>query len=142
MDTNSILLFMDLLPIIFLGIYGYRFKYKMPDFGANGGLMTPYTKASRRAWKYGHKVAGSICLGVAIASAVLMVAKYLFYNAFPQYANSALIDMIVLGIQFACVLLIIPVTNRMIKKKYGDLDTIVKNEKKRQAKEKKDEQES
>ena len=135
MDNNAILVFMDIFPIIFLAVYGYRFKYKTPDFGEQSGFNTPYTKASKQAWDYGHKIAGSICLWGAIVACVLTIGKYIFYTQFPQYANNTILDWTIIGGQFLLVLLIMPITNASIKKKFGTVEEIEKKARKKKKKE-------
>lgn len=121
MDTNSLFAVWDaIIPIIMI-IYGIKLWQDPPKYGegdphaGNKGLPTKYTQLNRETWKEGNKFGGKlIALFGAIIGILTLVDRYVLKGEAPLPVRLGKVV-----IELALILIIVPLVNAHIKKKFN-----------------------
>lgn len=101
-----------LIPVVFL-YYAYKLYVKKPAFGdERGGFPTRRARENEEVWNYVQRVAGIVCFVMAIILAVTAVICLYFF------AENLTAYWVQIGIEVACIVLLIPIVNMVTNKKF------------------------
>ena len=114
MDIFPILL--ELFVPLYCLYYSYRIKKHPPKLGEKG-LGTKLAMQSQAAWDYANQYGSNLCLIFGVVTGLIFIVGRCFIIGLNtmNYVYSG----VVMLIEFACVVSLIPLTNAAVKKKYG-----------------------
>ena len=110
-------LIIDVCIVVMFFLYGYNFKFKTPEYKNEKGLRLKRTLQNKQTWEYGHDVGGTAMLVMGVVNAIPLVLQYsgllAEYELILQYAQW--------GIGVLCIILILPIINIAIDRKFGKM---------------------
>ena len=106
----------DVLIVFCYLYYGYKFLKNPPPFGDKQGFGMKRTKASPEAWAYGHKVAGIYCVVCGVVGGIVAFIQYVILKD----DASSTFNTVTYVMELVLLILLYPVVNLSVKKKFGD----------------------
>jgi len=111
---NYMVIWEAAVPLFFL-YYGIRLKVDPPKMGEKG-LGTSVSRQSKEAWELAHAYGANVCLvmgGILLAAFILrLVLIGISFNM--------TFSLILLGIEFVCLMSLIPIIDSKVKRTFGD----------------------
>lgn len=100
------------MPLLFI-IYGIKFLRFTPEFGKNG-FATKWSRKSPEAWAMAHRYGGRLCVAFGAFIGALGLLRYYLFHGVPAATG------VIMGVEFACIVSLIPLVNRKLKKHFDD----------------------
>ena len=111
---NYMVIWEAAVPLFFL-FYGIKLKLDPPKMGEKG-LGTRRAMKSKEAWALAHSFGSKLCL----IEGVILLAAFIVRLVLFGIGYSLIFSLVLLALEFICLVTLIPLIDWKLKKTYGD----------------------
>lgn len=110
---NIMVIWEALIPLFFM-YYGYKLKKHPPKMGEKG-LGTKLAMQSQAAWDMANAYGSKLCLIMGACLLVIYIIRLIVFG----FQMSTTYSLILIVLELICIISLLPLINRKIKKTYG-----------------------